>query len=369
MEIQLSYQRPLVSFGFSSAISATGVSGHGRPSRATLRKFAPSLPTRPRCTRIHYSRPRRNRATTTMVLDSRLLALTAIVTVAYQLSFFIVTYLCRFDTLTDFAGSTNFILLAALTLALGAPVSARSAVISTLVFVWGVRLCAFLLSRILAWGEDRRFDDKRENVVQLAIFWSIQAVWVWTVSLPVTLVNATPYNPPISPSDIIGWCIWAIGFVLEAVADAQKTAYKKTPESRGRWTDVGTWKWSRHPNYAGEILCWWGVYISAVRALRGAEHAAVSGPIFITLIILFLSGIPLLESGADKKHASKEEYRAYKKRTSVLFPVPPTLYEKFPDSVKKYVFLDLPLYNKGLNTADVKVSEDIEPKSEEATNV
>ena len=306
-----------------------------------------------------------------MTVSYELRQLTATVTVAYQFSFLIVTYLCRFDTLTDFAGSTNFIVLAALTLALGAPVSARSAVISTLVFVWGARLCAFLLSRILAWGEDRRFDDKRENIVQLALFWSIQAVWVWTVSLPVTIVNATNYNPPISATDIIGWTVWAIGFLLEAVADAQKTAYKKRPESRGRWTNVGTWKWSRHPNYAGEILCWWGVYISAVRALRGAEHAAVMGPISITLILLFLSGIPLLESGADKKHASKTEYRAYKKRTSVLIPVPPALYEKFRDRVKTFVFLDLALYNKEQSNADEKVDGDVESdtKTEGATNV
>lgn len=357
-EIDLSHQRSGAAFGFCVPITALGIKPSW-PLRCKHKCLSITRP--PRSTRLH--KRARSPRVTTMVLDSRFLAITAIVTVAYQLSFFLITYLCKFDTLTDFAGSTNFIVLAALTLALGAPVTARSAVISTLVFVWGVRLCAFLLSRILAWGEDRRFDDKRENIIRLAAFWTIQAVWVWTVSLPVTLVNATSYNPAISAFDIIGWCVWGVGFLLETVADAQKTAYKKTPESRGRWTDVGTWSWSRHPNYAGEIICWWGVYISSVRALRGAEHAAIAGPIFITLILLFLSGIPLLEDGADKKHGAKEEYRAYKKRTSVLLPVPPALYEKFPEGVKKYVFLDLPLYNKYLNVADSKVGEDIENKA------
>lgn len=289
------------------------------------------------------------------VWDSRLLGITALVTVLYQLSFFLVTYFCRFDTLTDFAGSTNFIVLTALTLALGgAQYSARSVVLSTLVFVWGVRLCAFLLSRILAWGEDRRFDDKRNDLGRLVAFWSIQAVWVWTVSLPITLVNATKENPSLHASDYIGWAVFISGLLLEAVADAQKTAYKKTEASRGRWTDVGTWKWSRHPNYAGEIILWWGAYISAARALRGLEHLAVLGPIFITCILLFLSGIPLLEQGANKKHGMKQEYREYLNKTSVLWPIPPSLYVKFPESIKRTILLDIPMYAKGLD----QVSED-----------
>lgn len=286
------------------------------------------------------------------VLDSRLLGLTALVTVAYQLTFFMVTYLCRFDTLTDFAGTTNFILLAALTLALG-NLTTRGIILSAFVFVWGVRLCAFLLYRILDWGEDRRFDDKRNNVGQLAIFWAIQAVWCWTVSLPVTLTNASSLNPAVFQGwDYVGWFLFITGFLLESVSDVQKTVYKKKPESKGRWIDVGCWGWSRHPNYMGEIFLWWGIYLAAVPVLRGAEHCAILGPIFITFILLFVSGIPILEQNADKKHGMKEEYKAFKKATSVLLPIPPKLYVKFPESIKKSILLDWKLYNK-----DIQVSE------------
>lgn len=290
------------------------------------------------------------------VLDSRLLGLTALVTVAYQLSFFIVTYLCRFDTLTDFAGSTNFVVLALLTLTLSGFYTARQIVMTACVCLWGLRLGAFLLYRILLWGEDRRFDDKRNDVAQLAIFWTIQAVWVWTVSLPITITNSSRAAPPLGALDYIGWAVFACGLVLEAVADQQKLVYKRTPESKGRWTDVGVWKWSRHPNYFGEMVVWWGLYIASTAVLRGAEHLAVLGPIFITLILLFVSGIPLLEQGADKKHGKKKDYLAYKKRTSVLFPVPPALYEKLSEGVKKSVFLDIPLYNKmdETNVSDVE---------------
>lgn len=283
------------------------------------------------------------------VLDERLLALTAIITVAFQLIFFVITYAFRFDKVTDFAGSTNFILLALVTLTVGGTYSARQIVISTCVFIWGTRLCAFLLYRIILWGEDRRFDDKRENVLKLAAFWGVQAVWVWTVSLPVTIVNSKQEGDVkgLKWLDWVGWAVFAFGAILEAVADQQKLWFKQKEESRGRWTDVGVWAYSRHPNFFGEMIVWWGLYLSAVNQLEGAEHAAVVGPIFITLLLMFVSGIPLLERGWDKKYGRNEEYWRYKKRTSVLILFPPKLYEKLPEGLKKTLLLDFKLYNPG----------------------
>lgn len=351
MCITKTHRTPTIAFFLS-----TGLSASRRPVRVQRCAFARGV----NCALVHRVRlVRRTPAKMVSVLDSRLLALTALVTVTYQLTFFFVTYMFRFDTLTDFAGSTNFALLALLTLVLGGQYSTRGVVLSTFVFIWAARLCAFLLSRILAWGEDRRFDDKRENFGKLAAFWAVQAVWVWTVSLPLTIVNSSAYRPRLNAGDYLGWAIFIAGLLLETVADAQKTAYKKSAESRGRWTDVGTWSWSRHPNYAGEIALWWGVYISSTGVLRGAEHLAVLSPIFITTILLFLSGIPLLEEGADKKHGKKSEYLAYKKCTSVLIPLPPSLYEQLPERVKKTVLLDFALYNKGLkaNVSDVEAGK------------
>lgn len=296
-------------------------------------------------------------------LDERLLALTAIVTVSFQFAFFLITYLLRFDKVTDFAGTTNFLLLAILTLTVGAAYTPRQIVITTCVLLWGTRLCAFLLYRIILWGEDRRFDDKRQNIAKLAAFWSLQAVWVWTVSLPVTIVNSKPGTHSLSALDYVGWTLFALAAILEATADQQKLRFKQSEASRGRWTDVGVWAYSRHPNFFGEILVWWGLYLSALNDLEGAEHAAVVGPIFITLLLMFVSGIPLLEQSADAKHGQKEEYVAYKKRTSVLVLFPPAVYEKLPEGVKKTVLLDFKLYNPGppseedRNLADPKVTE------------
>jgi len=145
------------------------------------------------------------------VLDSHFLALTAIVTVGYQLLFFIITALLRFDKVTDFAGSTNFVIVAILTLVLKGAWHFRQIVLTVLVTIWGLRLGLFLLMRILQWGEDRRFDEMRDNLGKLAFFWIFQAVWVWTVSLPVTVVNASDRNPSIEARDIIGWIMWLVG--------------------------------------------------------------------------------------------------------------------------------------------------------------
>lgn len=282
-------------------------------------------------------------------LDSRLLALTAVVTVGYQLVFFIITYLAKFDKLTDFAGSTNFVLLAIVTLTVGGAYEGRQIVTSVCVIIWGTRLCSFLLYRIILWGEDRRFDDKRENILKLAGFWVFQAVWVWTVSLTVTIINSKSGDDITAPSALayVGWAIFACGFVLEATADQQKLIYKRKPESDGRWTDVGVWSWSRHPNFFGEMVIWWGLYLASVNDLKGAEHAAVASPIFITLLLLFVSGLPILEKSADRRYGRKDGYFEYKRRTSVLIPIPPSLYVHIPAFLKSTILLDFKIYNPG----------------------
>ncbi|CAN1856379.1 hypothetical protein LINPERHAP1_LOCUS42063 [Linum perenne] len=282
------------------------------------------------------------------VLDSHFLALTAIVTVGYQLMFFIITALFKFDKVTDFAGSTNFIVIAVLTIILKGTWYFRQVVLTVLVVIWGLRLGVFLLMRILQWGEDRRFDEMRSNFGKLAVFWTFQAIWVWTVSLPVTVVNASDRDPGFEIRDIIGWIMWSIGTSFEATADQQKLTFKNSPDNRGKWCNVGVWKYTRHPNYFGEILLWWGIFVASAPVLKGAEWLVILGPIFLTLLLLFLSGLPLLEDSADKKYGNVAAYRMYKRRTSPLIPLPPSLYEKLPSWFKATFLFELPLYSRSL---------------------
>ncbi|XP_042499627.1 uncharacterized protein C594.04c-like isoform X5 [Macadamia integrifolia] len=281
-------------------------------------------------------------------LDSHFLALTAIITVGYQLFFFVVTALLQFDKVTDFAGSTNFIILAILTLVLKGTWHFRQVILTLLVVIWGLRLALFLLMRILQWGEDRRFDEMRSNLWKLAVFWTFQAVWVWTVSLPVTVVNSSDRNPSLQAEDIIGWIIWIIGFTVEATADQQKLLFKNSMNNKGKWCNVGLWRFSRHPNYFGEILLWWGIFVASAPVLESNEWLVILGPIFLTLLLLFVSGIPLLEESADKKFGNLAEYRIYKRKTSPLILLPSVVYRNFPAWFKAVFLFEFPLYSRNL---------------------
>lgn len=290
-------------------------------------------------------------------LDDRLLALTAIVTIVFQLIFFLITYVLKFDKVTDFAGATNFMLIVILTLTVSGSYTTRQIVLTTLILVWAIRLGSFLLYRIFLWGEDRRFDGQRNDVIRLAVFWSLQATWCWSVCLPSTIINSKSVTKGLTSLDYIGWILFSCGLILESVADIQKLAYKQTENSRDRWTDVGVWKWSRHPNFFGEMVVWWGIYVSALNDLKGVEHMAIIGPIFITLLLLFVSGMPILEKSADERYGHRDEYKEYKKKTSALIPVPPNLYVGFPEGIKKSVLVDFGLYNPGPHKTHEAVTE------------
>ena len=125
------------------------------------------------------------------VLDDYYLAITLLITIGYQLFFFAIAFTFKFDKLTDFAGGTNFVVLAIITLAFSAARdNARNIVVSVFIMAWGARLSGFLLFRILKTGKDDRFDDKRDKFFSFLGFWVFQMIWVWSVSLPVTLLNS-----------------------------------------------------------------------------------------------------------------------------------------------------------------------------------
>ncbi|KAF8407658.1 hypothetical protein HHK36_006793 [Tetracentron sinense] len=205
-----------------------------------------------------------------------------------------------------------------------------------------------LRSLLRMWGEDRRFDEMRSNLGKLAVFWTFQAVWVWTVSLPVTVVNASDRDPSLHAADIIGWIMWSLGVTIEATADQQKLTFKNSPDSRGKWCNVGLWKLSRHPNYFGEIFLWWGIFVASTPVLEGTEWLVIIGPIFLTLLLLFVSGIPLLEESADKKFGSVDGYRIFKRTTSPLIPLPPVVYGNLPSWFKATFLFEFPFYSRNL---------------------
>jgi steroid 5-alpha reductase family enzyme len=121
---------------------------------------------------------------------------------------------------------------------------------------------------------------------------------------------------------VLGIVIWISGLLIETISDWQKFSFKNNPNNKNLWIQSGLWKYSRHPNYFGEMLCWWGIFIFVLPFIQGLSWLTIIGPIFITFILLFVSGIPPLEKRYDKKFADNKKYQDYKKKTSILIPLP-----------------------------------------------
>jgi steroid 5-alpha reductase family enzyme len=237
-------------------------------------------------------------------------------------AFFAVAAARKTDVVTDLSYSLTFALLAVVLLFAGGREPVQL-VASLLVVVWAVRLGTYLFRRILRMKVDHRFDGMRDKPLRFARFWFLQAVAVAVIMLPVSYLLDRSDAPGFGAWAIAGTVVWLTGLLIEAIADAQKSAFKSNDANRGRFITTGLWRYSRHPNYFGEMLVWWGLFVYAVPFLNGAAFAVVVGPIFITLLLLFVSGIPLLERSADEKYGADPSYLEYKRRTSILVPLPP----------------------------------------------
>ncbi|KAJ3490518.1 hypothetical protein NLG97_g5764 [Lecanicillium saksenae] len=307
----------------------------------------------------------------THVLDDYYLGITAIITVGFQLICFFIAYACQFDKITDLAGGLNFTILAALTLALsggggsGAHMHPRQVVVSVFMMAWSLRLAGFLFFRILKTGKDERFNEMRGKFLSFLGFWIFQMLWVWIVSLPVTVLNSPsvaryPQRDLGTGRDVAGVVLYAVGMVFEAGSDVQKYVFRSRQTREGNRSavcDSGFFGVSRHPNYFGDIVIQWSIFMIAVSAaadghVKGqaykALYASILAPFFITFLLMFVSGMPLSERPKAKERYEKgnnwEGYKRWLDRTSPLIPFPPQLYARMPVFLKRTVFLELPLY-------------------------
>jgi steroid 5-alpha reductase family enzyme len=227
----------------------------------------------------------------------------------------------RRNDLADVAWGVGFIVAAVAAWGTGGVVSGRTAVVTVLVSVWGLRLAFHIARRNRGKKEDRRYRAWRESWGRHALVRSFFQVFLFQglllviISLPVTLVILSG-GPGFSVLDAAGILVWTVGFLFEAVADFQLARFKRSTAGAGRIMTSGLWKYSRHPNYFGEVVLWWGIYIIALSVPGG--WATFLGPLLITVLILGVSGIPLLE----KKYAGNPEFEEYRRRTSAFFPLP-----------------------------------------------
>lgn len=241
---------------------------------------------------------------------------------------FIPAYLGHTEAFYDLTGSLTYVSVVVLTLLLTPGLDSRSWLLAGIVVIWAARLGSFLFSRIRAAGEDRRFRAIKRSFARFLLAWTLQGLWV-SLTLAAALAAITSLlKLPLDFFALLGSLVWLSGFAIEVIADRQKREFKADPENRDRFIRTGLWAWSRHPNYFGEILLWIGVAIIALPVLRGWQWATLVSPLFVTLLLTRISGVPMLETRADEKWGGQPEYEAYKAGTPVLIPRPPAGGEK-----------------------------------------
>lgn len=223
------------------------------------------------------------------------------------------------DHLTDLTYNLSFFLLAIILWFKGGDFGDLKNVLLAMVLLWSFRLGIYLFTRIKRIGSDERFDAFRESRKGFFKFWLLQSVSIWILSLPFIIV----FSKGQIESGIvhmIGGGIWFLGWILESIADQQKAIFKKKEENKGKFIKIGLYKFLQYPNYTGEILCWIGIFIFCAPYLNGVEWLAIVSPLWIICLLVFISGIPLLEKSSQEKYGHLPEFSGYKSKTKKLIP-------------------------------------------------
>ncbi len=255
-------------------------------------------------------------------MDIPVFALCAIIAFGLNWLIFLPSYLAKTEHYFDLTGSLTFVTVILTALALSPDQDWRAAVLAVLVCLWATRLGGFLFLRVRKDGSDGRFDTIKPHFVRFLLTWTLQAVWVFVSSAAALAAITNTNRVELDTVAIIGIVMWLTGFTIEAIADAQKRAFRANAANDGQFISSGLWAWSRHPNYFGEILLWLGIAVIALPALDGWQHVALISPVFITLLISRVSGVPMLEARAQKRWGDDPAYQAYKENTPRLIPRP-----------------------------------------------
>lgn len=248
-----------------------------------------------------------------------LLATAALTVLAYMVFLFILAQLLKNNSIVDIAWGLGFIIVVISLFIQKPEVFPAKLLLSGLIAVWGFRLSGHILFRNFGKPEDFRYAKMREDwgknflVNSFFMVFMLQGALMLVVSFSATVLYSSGPRE-LNPLDVAGALVFAIGFIFETVGDAQLARHIKNPANHGKLMTSGLWAFTRHPNYFGEATMWWGVFLIALSSVNG--WIAVISPLTITFLLLFVSGVPLLE----KKYQGRPDWEAYKKRTPIFFP-------------------------------------------------
>jgi steroid 5-alpha reductase family enzyme len=237
---------------------------------------------------------------------------------------FIPAALARSEHYYDLVGGITYITVTLVAVLFSGELDLRGTLVAAMVLVWSARLATFLFRRISKSGGDDRFDRIKHEPLRFFMAWTLQGLWVLLTAAAALAVITGGTRVPLGAIGIIGIAVWAIGMLIEIIADRQKSNFKASADNKGKFINIGLWAWSRHPNYFGEIVLWTGMAIVALPVLQGWQWATLISPVFVAFLLIKVSGIPLLEDKADSRWGGQEDYEEYKRTTPVLIPRPPT---------------------------------------------
>lgn len=233
---------------------------------------------------------------------------------------FIPSYFLSTEHFFDLTGSVTFITVSILAFLMNDSKNLRQVIVLVLIMIWALRLGSFLFLRIRKAGEDSRFTIIKKDFLVFFLTWNLQGLWVLFTLFGALTILTSNNNQNFGILDIIGILIWIIGFVIEVVSDRQKSEFKSHESNDGKFIQSGLWKYSRHPNYFGEILIWTGIAIIGISVYSGFGWLGLISPFFVFVMLNYISGVRLLEKQAEERWGGNDLYQSYKSKTPVLFP-------------------------------------------------
>ena len=246
----------------------------------------------------------------------------ALILFIYINFWFVVSVVRKRNDVADEAWGLGFVVLAWFSLIISGNFYPQNILVNILVSIWGLRLFTHFIKRHRNKNEDSRYLIWRKSsglwfyVRSYLQVFLLQGLLLFVIAIPIMFINKNVYGD-LNYLILLGLVTWIIGFLFEAISDKQLSNFISNPQNKGKLMKDGLWKYSRHPNYFGEVLLWWGIWIIALSIPYG--FYTIIGPITITILILFVSGVPLLE----RKYKGRSDFEDYKKRTSIFVPFPP----------------------------------------------
>jgi steroid 5-alpha reductase family enzyme len=232
---------------------------------------------------------------------------------------FILAQAFKNNSIVDIAWGMGFIVVALCLFFMKPEIHPSKILVTLAILIWGCRLTWHIFQRNRGKGEDFRYVKFRKDwgksfyIKSFFFIFMLQGLLMLIISMPAIVIFNSQARP-LNALDIAGVLVFSAGFFFETVGDYQLSAFKKVPANKGRLMTGGLWQYTRHPNYFGEALMWWGIFLTALSSFHG--WFAVISPVTITFLLVFVSGVPLLE----KKYAGRPDFEEYKKKTPMFVP-------------------------------------------------